>query len=340
MKNCIATVEEAQAALLAISYSTIALNCDVNTIVTTLNVLQSTVDLNQHSIGPWDGTDFTLHGTVTFKYSIVTNGNVYSNGIFLQQSQFADVLFTLYPYGASGVYAYLLAIDGNTFSGSSKLMFKPNAGNYDKADCYDVDIHSFSITSNWFSTSVYGITMPFWASDGEHRFIKGQVTDYGFHYDTQMGGQGYAHGYDTTWAHEFRYSGNIGNCPSEYVEWDRSTTAGEGGFNLYNGTTQLRYTNRTHVVGYKVFCLPVAPSDNGSTVDGHWVIDASAKACTPYKAKYNLATDAVIADFPYTMLVPVCAVDPSQPNDMFTVTVATNSTYGILQTMAIFGRRS
>ena len=338
LKDCIATIYESSAAQLAISYSTIAFECDVNTITTSLNVLQSNISLDSHSIGPWDGTDFTLHGTVTFKYSIVTNGSVFSNGIFLQQSQFENVQFTLYPYGASGTYAYLLAIDGNTFSGASQIAFKPNNGYYDMADCYEVDIHSFSITDNWFSTTMYGITMPFWHPDMQHRFIKGQVQDYGFDYVQSF--NIFAHGYDTNWSHEFRYSGNRGNCPSEYVEYAGPTATGQGNFTVYDGTTSLRYATRTDTVPYKVFCLPVEQSDGGSTSGGSWVIGDAAKACTPYKAKYNYASEEVTADFPYVMLVPACAVDKSLTNDMFTVHVATNSTYGILQNHAIFGRKS
>ena len=340
LKNCIATIEEASAALIAMSYCTVSLNCDVDTLVATLNILQSSVDINQHKVGPSDTADFTLHGTVTFKYSIVTNGTVCSNGLFLQQSQFADVQFGLYPYGAGGTYAYLLAVDGNTFSGTSQLAFRPNAGGDDKADCFEVDIHSFSITNNWFSTVGDGITMPFWASDGEHRFMKGQVTDCGFAYEQQMVGQGYSHGYDTVWTHEFLYSNNRGQCPAEYVECNGPTLGIAGGFNLYDGTTQIHYINRSPTVGYRVFCLPVTREDGGSTVSEHWVIDGSAKACTPYKAKYNLAAEEVIGDFPYTMLIPTCAVDNSQPNDMFTVTVATNDTYGIISQMAVFGRKA
>lgn len=288
--------------------SSITFKTDIDTYDTAFGAVDSVVDLTEGSLTRQDPADHMTSSGTSLQRCSVTGGTIDNNLVVIENCDINDCYVTLFPQGGVGTYTLIGRFVGNTWSGASKLRLAPGIDDSSSFDVYDVSIGMLVIKNNTFLTSQMGVYCPFWAQDMEHRFMLGACSSVDV---TNV---------DATWVSGWVYQGNTGSCPDSYGD------VAVANFND-NLIKQVSFGSGTHdtvrfVNGIcKVFAMPVMQSDGGSMEDDEWVIADTAKAVTPYKAlavPYNPAQSDRTARFPSTMYIPLCAIDKTLTNDMFT----------------------
>ena len=280
-------------------------NADVNSFDTSVIAIDSNITLNADITRP-DASDHDSGASVSLYNCTVNGGTIANNFIVLDSCRLNDCVVVLFPQGTDSLSGGFI---GNIWSGSSKLRIVPSIDGSSGASIYNVGIAYLEIKGNTFSTTGAGIEMPFWAEDMQHRFIKGCCTNVDV---TNM-----------TWNYTYGwvYQGNTGNCPLSYGGMSVSTFEATPVKTISFGSgshDDVRFAGGTLS---SVFVLPVMQSDGGSSSGGEWVVNDKALACTPFRGNaepFFPQQTSVSARFPSTMYLPKCAIDKTQPNDMFT----------------------
>lgn len=305
--------------ILDLTDSTFTLESPLDSKLTGITATNSTLVLNSR-ITRDSMYDHGVGKIMQLKNCNVLGGSLDNGSMVITDCTLSNCGVHLFAVGSPGNYYLNGRFERNLWLGSSQLSVTPGLDANNSRNVYEVAPTYLRIVDNVFETSVAGIAIPFWAQDMEHRFLKGGITAIDWTHHT------------CTWGYAYEYRGNSGNCPQAVTEGSLYTY----GDILYsmdlNGTGNSDANEVHHVCEnspiVKVFALPVTPSDMGSTVDYHWVIDNGAKATIPYKNRavidVTAASGMVIGScgFPMTCFTPVCAWDKSQPNDLFTCYLA------------------
>lgn len=280
---------------------------DVDTFDTAVTLVNVNLDLSAGNISRNDPADHDVgQGTSLYGCNITGDGNIANNYMYVENCRIHDTDLWLIPQGNDTIYGRFV---GNMLTGTGCLRIVPGIDDTSSPDIYDVTIGQLIIKDNSFNTTLPGIKMPFWAQDMEHRFVRGCCSSVD------------VTGTDATWLTGWVYQGNTGNCPASYGNIPRKDFNDDLRAQVSFGSG-VHDTVRFCGSAMEVFCLPVTYNDNGSMVDGEWVIADTAKACTPFKAlalPYNSVSADRMAAFPSTMYLPVCALDKTQPNSIFAV---------------------
>lgn len=315
LSNVVGRLAACSASSLTVAGGTLELLTDIDTTVTGLALRDMSLVMGGHKVAPTAG-DWNFSHEVVIDGCDVTSGSIYSNAIYLHGSRLNNVVVNVYPFALSGKWRLSMDVGENVFSGSSKVAIGADNGDgVQNQYVYDVEIQKLRITDNTFNTVESGVQCPFWASDNQHRYMRGIVETLGWWPDK------------TEWNAEVLYSGNKGNCPMSYGEpsadfnniwhailFDEPGDTGD--------SKHIRFPNAYTPVS--VFCVPVTVDDYGAMDENNvWTISNKAKAVTPYKPRYmpynSLQLNVTPFLFPYVMYTPECAWDLSMPNDMFTV---------------------
>ena len=280
-------------------------NADVNSFDTSVIAIDSNITLNADITRP-DASDHDFGATVNLYNCTVNGGTIANNFIVLDGCRLNDCVVVLFPIGTDSLSGGFI---GNIWTGSAKLRIVPSIDGASGASIYNVGIAYLEIKGNTFSTTGAGIEMPFWSEDMQHRFIKGCCTNVDV---TNM-----------TWNYTYGwvYQGNTGNCPLSYGGMSVSTFEATPVKTISFGSgshDDVRFAGGTLS---SVFVLPVMQSDGGSSSGGEWIVNDKALACTPFRGNaepFFPQQTSVSARFPSTMYLPKCAIDKTQPNDMFT----------------------
>lgn len=317
LDNVEGTLAVCSATSLTVIDSTLNLGCDIDTTVTSLNMKDSSLVMANHKIKPTAG-NWNLSNTLAIEGCDIVGGNIYSNSLYLYGSRLYNVIVKIYPYAQTNKWKLRMDIANNVFSGSSQIAIGADHGDgLQNSYVYDVEIQQLSIVNNTFNTLLSGVACPFWAADGQHRYLKGIAQTLGWLTDSET----------TEWTVAVQYQGNLGNCPRSYGE---SSANFNSMWHVINFDNQSDTGNSKHIVfntAYEpvsVFCVPVTVDDEGSMDENNvWTISDKAKAVTPYDPRYmpynTLTENATPFMFPYIMYTPECAWDTSFPNDLFTV---------------------
>lgn len=304
--------------------STIALGCDIDTSYTTVNWINSSVNMSGHRIGSSVDGFYTQKQVVMWRCA-VTGGTIANVAPVFLDCNIADTLVYVHPVswydGAEMSWKFSMEFRGNRFNGASGIRIGAHTGITDHiAEVYECKVEGLSICNNVFNTSVPGITCPFWSGPNmKNRFIAGMTTYAGVD-PTERNADYYPVRYE--------YKDNYGNCPRAYAgptnpdlpgalaiasQWG---TAGAIGNGMYFEKGQTPYS---------VFVLPAVSNPDRSelpdpTVSSNVYLVSTLSVCTPYRAKALFTSNQQgggCADFPTSGYLPVCAYDKSFPNDMF-----------------------
>lgn len=305
--------------ILDLTDSTFTLESPLDSKLTGITATNSTLVLNSR-ITRDSMFDHGVGKIMQVKGCNVFGGSLDNGSMVITDCTLSNCGVHLFAVGSPGNYYVNGRFERNLWLGTSQLSVTPGLDANNSRNVYEVAPTYLRIVDNVFETSGDGIAIPFWAQDMEHRFLKGGITAIDWTYHT------------CTWGYSYEYRGNSGNCPQSVADGAMSTY----GDILYsmdiNGSGNSDANEVHHVCEtspiVKVFALPVTPSDMGSTVDYHWVIDNGAKATIPYKNRAVIdaigAPGMVVGScgFPMTCFTPVCAWDKTQPNDLFTCYLA------------------
>lgn len=316
-----ATITYCQSPSIIARLCTLALGIDLDTIVTGLNLRDTDIAMNGHKIGPSNTDDYLFHNAIDARECSFVGGYIYSNNLFMKGCEVADTPIYIYPYHDGAEWKLGVNACDNIFAGSSGIHIGANCGDgAENPAIYNVGVQNIHISRNLFNTTNSGVTMPFWAGDMQHRFLKGIAVDLGWLTGDDSSGR-------TVWGYKVAYNNNEGNCPGSFGD-------GEQDFNNlwhainFDGNTQdsskhIYFTNHAKTVS--VFCVPVTVDDGGSfNADNEWEIATTAKAVTPYAPRYtgfghSAGSIATPFAFPYIMYTPLCAWDKTLENDAFKV---------------------
>lgn len=309
-------------ASLSASQCGLALSGDIDTMVTAVDLVETDVAMGGYRIGPSDTSDTGMHRKVQLRECRLEGGSVYGCGIVMRGCNICDTRVYAYPYLDAGTWYLGLSVRGCVFEGGSSLRIGADSGSgTENPSARDVEIRNMEIVGNSFDTDSDGITMPFWAADMEHRFLKGIVHGMGWADDHVA----------TDWNVKVLYSGNTGNCPRSYGVAQQDFNADLLHiikFSEDNDSRKMRFTTGAETVS--VFCVPVTESDGGSYVDTEWVIGDTAKAVTPYDPRYSpyaVVEGMTPCMFPYVMYTPLCAWDKTLANDAFSVIIGGSTNF-------------
>lgn len=322
-----ATLKDTDFANINAHDSTLTFEADVDTATTALNMERSTLGFGSHNVGPESGQVGTTVNSVIFLDCNVSDAKVYTNQPWVSDCTLHNVGFVVYPIKSGSAYTYSIDFRRNRFLNASYITMSATAGETTPdATVYECGIGHLAIVDNEFNTTVSGVNCPFWAADGQHRFMAGIV------YDITLSGGVYA----VLWQSSYEYRGNTGNCPLSYFT---QATLVNGGTDVsiagkFSGTV-TQYDDTVKVptggdtlhgrINQRVFCMPVTLSDWGTDEGSVHTIDNAAKLCTPYNGLYKdlgvFNTEAA-PGLPSYWLVPNGAWDQSLPNDMFSVRLA------------------
>lgn len=283
----------------------VSLGVDISTFRTAISASDTGFSLSNGSITRDDPSDHMYGSTSQFDRCSFVGGVVANNALYIRDSRIIDCAVYLFPQSSDALFG---AFERNTWSGTSQLHIAPGIDDHSSMDIYEVSVGYLSIKDNTFNTTYAGITMPFWAQDMEHRFMKGCCSTV----DVTNVAATYAYG----WV----YQGNTGNCPNSYgmcaVTQFNSSAVKQITFGTGADDT-VRFVSN----GYcNVFVLPVLQSDGGHSVNDGWVVDDTALACTPFRGLAQVSQGGHVqggARFPATMYIPLCAIDRTLPNSMF-----------------------
>ena len=303
--------------------SSLALGCDIDTSYTTVNWVNTSVNMSGHRIGSAiDG--FYAQKQVVMWRCAVSGGTIANYCPVFLDCNIADTLVYVHPVswydGAVMSWKFSMEFRGNRFNGAAGIRIGAHTGISDHiTEVYECLVEGLAICNNVFNTTVPGITCPFWSGENmKNRFIRGMTT-YARVDPTQRNADYFPVRYE--------YKDNYGNCPRAYAgptnpdlpgalaiasQW--STTGVTSGLYFENGQTP-----------YSVFVLPALSNPERSelpdpTVQNNVYLVSTLSVCTPYRAKALFTSNQQgggCADFPTSGYLPVCAYDKSLPNDMF-----------------------
>lgn len=324
--GCRVSVTKALAASVYMKDTRAWFSAQVNTANTSFDAEGCTLDLTAGSLTR--SSTYSKGGGINLRGTRCTGGTVDGAVITVQDCILDGTSVRLVPYMEASAYHIAGIFERNTFVGACALSIVPSLDGTSGASVYDCLVEIMTVAGNSFMTTLpYGVYMPFWAQDMQHRFISGCVSS------IQWSGN-----FDTTWGRAFHYRGNTGNCPAAFGTMTVPGSMGstkvftadftpDGGWELsaWTGTPTM-----------DVFCLPVTPSDYGVDSGGTWTIGDRAKAVSPYKAAAVGGPNGIFP-LPFHMYVPLCAIDPSQPNYMFAVLLMADETYNGMGVMPVAG---
>lgn len=332
--DCTLGIADATAKQLVLRDCRVAMNCDLDTLHTGVNALGGTLDLTNGSLLRGDATSHYASYTVALRDIVVQGGEIQGSGMSLRECDFYDTVVRNVPSGVPGNYGLSLRVDGCNFGGSAYLAITPGVDDENNGDVYEVNVNYVQITGNTFQTSVPGLRMPFWAQDMEHRFIAGTTT-------YVAGGS-----IGTPWGQDFFpvpyiYADNYGNCPKQFglpSPSDSPTTRAvvENWTSGGSGSSEMFFMGNSPLVS--VFALPAAMNANQDAVPDptytNSVYHVDPLCVTiPYHGKGIVTMDAntggTCIDFPIMGYLPCCAMDKTQPNDMF---------YGVVGSWSIYAQ--
>jgi hypothetical protein len=325
--RCALHVTKALAGTISFRDSNVWLGYPVSTANTAFEAEGSTIDLTSASITRPNAPG-GKGGGVTLRRCRLLNGTVDGAVMTVQDCVLSGTSVRLVPYMESSAWHIAGVFERNSFVGACALSILSSLDLASGASVKDCIVDRLDIVDNSFVTTLpYGVYMPFWAEDMQHRFVSGCVAS------MQWTGD-----FGATWGIAFHYLGNTGNCPAVF---GTSATLGRlGSTRLFtadftpDGGWELSAWSGTPLM--QVFCLPVTPGDYGADSGGTWVIGDRAKAVAPYRATAVGGQHGFFA-LPFHMYVPVCAIDPSQPNYMFSVLLMADETYNGMAVMPVAG---
>ena len=325
-KDCNATVNTASCKTWQDRDSSFALGCDINLYYTEVSWNGTDANLNSHRMGRADD-DLYAQKPLTLWGCTINNGVIAHSEPVVLECNIANTPVYVYPYsffdGTAMTWKFGMEFRHNRFNGASGIKIGGHNGISDHlSEVHDCVMGGLAIVDNVFNTTIEGITCPFWAGDGSHRFVQG-VTSYDPANDSTMMGN-----YFST---PYIYMNNTGNCPKQHsrpcmddalgnqpvviaMPWRGATTTSAG----------MRATPQSPIE--KVFGFPAIYDSTRSalpdpTVNEHNTYYISSMSVTvPYKAKalcYSNQSGGNCADYPIHAYIPVCACDKSLPNDMF-----------------------
>lgn len=312
---------------------TVAFNASLDTLATAVTALRSIITLNS----PWMYSNPANHlnsQSLNLIDTIFNNGEIQGTNIVARRCDFNNTVVRNVPGGIPGSYTLSTRIENCHFGGTAYLALTPGVDDSNAMDVFEVAVGYIKITGNSFLTSAqYGIRMPFWAQDMEHRFIGG-VTTYAAPGDPSV-----AHDGVDFYPLPYIYADNYGNCPRQFGTVTKSN--GDSviamvtgwGANTGDGSA-MRFMSQTPC---SVFAFPAVVNSTQDplpevTVTGEGIYTAGVFAVTiPYRAKsivtFDGNTGGCCLDYPIMGYIPVCAYDKSMPNDMFNSLVGSWSIY-------------
>lgn len=330
MVRCAVTVKTGSIGILEAKDSDITVECRIDPSNTLVEACNCRLEMVAGSISR-DAANHDESGGTRLYRCVVKGGTVDNDGLVIHSCEITDTAVRVIPTGSGTSYSVECDICGNMFRGGSFLAFVTSLDGSHGASVYECSIKRLVINGNSFDTDGKGVRMPFWAEDGEHRFM-GAVTD-------QVTPINHLDPGSVTWTH-FSYCGNSGKCPMPFG----TPCKADGGAAIYlkdwhNYPYDMAVNDACTEV--EVFALPAIanylkdplpdPVDHGA-----FYTASTFSATIPYRGKALVAQDVggatYIMDFPRHAYVPSCAVDKSRPNDMFSCYVA-----GIGQTAFVEG---
>lgn len=309
----------------------VSLAADIDNLHTSLYATGTSFSLSTASIVRSSASDHVNFGAVELSGCDLHGGEVQCGAPSISGTILENTVITVIPGLNSGTYHLSVFFKGNTVKGTGKLRIVPATENSGATGVQEVIVDGMNIVDNTFSTSSPGIVMPFWASDGEHRFIGG-VT--GFTAPGDM----------SDWSTEYFtapyvYAGNTGNCPNAFGKpTPASATSPVAIASSWSTDVNPGMRFMAGVGQVSVFALPTVSNANGDAlpepVINNGVYEVSNLSVTvPYRGKAIATEDSsgvgggVCLDFPRHGYLPACAYDKSLPNDMFSCLVGA---YGLV----------
>ena len=294
--------------------------CGINSYDTTVRCVDCYVDLNNGVITRSTPNDRDESSGTYFTRCQIGGGSVDDNGINMYGCQVDNTLVRVIPAGSNEGGIISCRFKDNIFGGTSQIQFVTSLDGVSDPYCYECTVGYIEIVGNTFNTSQIGITMPFWAEDGVHRYVQGTTT--------------FTPGTDPTnrnldyFPLPYYYYNNIGNCPSECGLPTDGDLPGAlviaSGWGTGGSTTGLYFEKGVNA-GY-VFALPAIVNSNKDPIpdptisaSGLYTVTPHA-VTTPYRMKALFSTNQNMggcADYPIAAYMPVCAYDKTMPNNMF-----------------------
>lgn len=329
--GCTLGIVEAKASQLSLQDCRVTMGADLDSIYTGFNMIGGSLGLGDgRSIVRSDATNHLNSHAVNMQGVIVNGGTIEGTGMVLRDCDFYDTIVRNIPGGVGDENQVLsVRVEDCNFGGSAYLALTPGIDDSSSMNVYEVAIGYLKITGNTFLTSVPGIRMPFWAQDGEHRFIAGVTT---FTPGDSIGSGNPVDYFPLPYI----YENNTGNCPRAFGRASganaHSTLAVANGWSDNTGVFFMSDSPLN-----QVFALPAVinasreaipdPTQNDAGVYG---VDKRSLT-VPYRAKaivtFDGNTGGCCLDYPIHVYLPACAYDKSLPNDMFNCVVGSWSVY-------------
>lgn len=322
-KDCVFAVEQADFSTWNDTDSNLALGCDIDTTFSTVSWNGTGANLNSHRIGR-NVDDLAVQRGITLWHCTLSNGVIASSAPVVLDCNIVDTPIYVYPYSIlenlQQSWSMGMEFRGNRFNGTSSIKIGAHNGLSDHlGEVFECRVTSISITDNVFNTSSMGVTCPFWAGPGlAFRFIRGLTSYDPAYFDRNL----------DLFPIKYEYKNNSGNCPKQYAQaqnMDMQAVYAECvGWNTVGSGNDF-YVCAVSILS-SVFVMPALanptkaaipdPTSTGTT----YLVD-KLSVCTSYRMKALASgVDALAGscfDFPRSAYLPACAVDKSQPNDMF-----------------------
>ena len=279
--------------------SYITVNTDVSLQDTTIGITGSQLVVTTgHQFWPEDPDNLNTNGMFAAKDCTINNLTLSCNAINITGCTLDTCTIIAYPRESIlGGYSLNLVFNDNSINGT--LYIEPAPGLSTASEAHDCGIVNLEICRNRFlEPTVGGVVCPYWAQDGEHRFIAGSAVI--------SGAVGSMH---VQYSQPWHIKGNTGYCPDDCPDdiYLNNTTQGANTDIVHSGTDTYAVALSPNLS--RVFCLPADSADTPRCSGG-------IELRTSADGGVSLS---MTGQFPGSAMFPACALDNTLPNDMFMV---------------------